>query len=168
MKTIIWSLFSRISSMTFLSRSSILGAGDHPGEIQSHQTATGQRLGNLVVHDPLGNALHDGGLADPRIPDQHGVVLGPTGEDLDRLLDLVGPADHRVELPLARLLGQVASVLVEGLGCARRLRLAGPVHSPNDGASQLGVGEPESPEDLPGLGILVPGQREQDVLWPDV
>ena len=67
----------------------------------------------------LGDALGDRRLADARVADQHRVVLGPPGEDLDRLLDLVGAADHRVELALARGLGEVAAVLVQRLGLAR-------------------------------------------------
>ena len=115
---------SRISSITAFSRSSNSPRYFVPATIPARSSATtrlpGERLGHLAVDDPLGDALDDRGLADAGLADQHRVVLRAPGEDLDRLLDLVGPADHRVELALAGQLGQVAAVLVERLGRARR------------------------------------------------
>ena len=96
-----------------LELAAVLRAGDHPGEIERDDAATAQRLGDLVVHDPLGDALDDRRLADTGIAEQRRVVLRAAREDLDRLLDLVGAADHGVELALAGLLGQVAAELVE-------------------------------------------------------
>ena len=96
-----------------LELAAVLRPGDHPGEIERDDAATGQRLGYLVVHDSLGDALDDRRLADARLAEQGRVVLRPAREDLDRLLDLVGAADHGVELALASLLGEVAAELVE-------------------------------------------------------
>ena len=84
-----------------LELAAVLGAGDHAGQVERDEALAGQRLGHLVVDDPLGDALDDGGLADAGLADQHRVVLRAAGQDLDRLLDLVGAADHRVELALA-------------------------------------------------------------------
>ena len=60
-------------------------------------------------------ALGDRGLADAGLADQHRVVLGPPGEHLDHAADLLVAADHRVELALARGLGEVAGVFLERL-----------------------------------------------------
>ena len=48
--------------------------------------------------DALREALRDGGLADARLADERGVVLGPPRQDLDDALDLLLAPDDRVEL----------------------------------------------------------------------
>ena len=60
--------------------------------------AVAQRLGDVAGDDALGEALDDRGLADAGLADQHRVVLGAAGEDLDDAADLVVAADDRVEL----------------------------------------------------------------------
>src|SRR4029079_19191652 len=65
------------------------------------------------LDDALGQPLDDGGLAHARLADQNGVVLGSSGEDLHAPLDLLLPADDRVELALAGGLREVAAELVE-------------------------------------------------------
>ena len=105
---------------SLLELAAVLRAGDHAGQVERDDALAREGLGHVVVHDPLGDALDDRGLADAGVADQHRVVLRAPREDLDRLLDLVGAADHRIELPLAGLLGQVAAVLVERLRRARR------------------------------------------------
>ena len=72
-----------------------------------------QRLGDVVGHDRLGQALDDRRLADAGLAHQHRVVLGAAGEDLHDPLHLAGAADDRVELLLAGELGEVAAELVE-------------------------------------------------------
>src|SRR5207249_11661353 len=80
-----------------------------------------QQVRHLVRADARGEAFDDGGLADTRLADQHGVVLGAAREDLHHALDLRLPADDGVELPFARLLRQVAAELVEELRALRLL-----------------------------------------------
>ncbi len=72
-----------------------------------------ERLGDVVGHDRLGQALDDGGLADAGLAHQHRVVLGAAGQDLHHPLHLAGAADDRVELLLASQLREVAAELVE-------------------------------------------------------
>ena len=124
----------------FLELAPVLRAGDHPRHVERHQALAGERLGHVVVDDPLGDALHDRGLADAGVAEQHRVVLRAAREDLDRLLDLIGPADHGIELPLAGLLREVSAVLVERLCRARRAptRLAA-LDAADDRAAQLRV-----------------------------
>ena len=62
-----------------------------------------------------GKPLDDGGLADARLADQDRIVLGPAREHLDGAPDLLVAADHRVELVLPRLFGEIAGVLLERL-----------------------------------------------------
>ncbi len=60
-------------------------------------------------------ALDDGGLADARLADEHRVVLRAARQHLDDAADLLVAADDRVELALARQLGEVAAVALERL-----------------------------------------------------
>jgi hypothetical protein len=64
--------------------------------------------------DPQREALGDRGLADAGLADQHGVVLAPAGEDLDRLFDLVGAPDHGIDAAARRVGRQIAAELVQG------------------------------------------------------
>ncbi len=98
-----------------LELAAILGAGDHGAEVEGEQLLVAQRLRDVAVDDAQGQALHDRGLADAGLADEHGVVLGAPGEDLDRAADLLVAADHRVELAVARLRGDVARILLEGV-----------------------------------------------------
>ena len=92
----------------------VLGAGDHHREIQDHDPAVAQQLGDVAVDDHLGQALDDRRLADPGLAEQHRVVLGAAREHLDHALDFILAADDRVQLALPRQVGQVASERVQG------------------------------------------------------
>ena len=124
MKRMISPAAPRISSITRFMRSSnsprYFVPATRPGEVERDHALVAQRLGDLALDDALGQALGDGGLADAGLADERRVVLRAAAEDLDDALDLVGPADDRVELVLARQRGEVAAVGVERGG----LRLA--------------------------------------------
>ncbi len=99
-----------------LELAAVLGAGDHHGQVEDDDAAVAQQLGDVAIDDQLGQALDDGGLADAGLAEQDGVVLGAAAEDLDDALDLVLPADDRVELALAGQFGEVAAEAVQGRG----------------------------------------------------
>ena len=84
-----------------------LGAGDQRAHVEREDLLVLQPLGHVAVDDAAGQPLDDGGLAHARVADQHRVVLGAPGEDLDDAPDLLVAADHRVELALAGQLGEV-------------------------------------------------------------
>ena len=79
-----------------------------------------QRLRHVAVDDAQRQALGDGGLADAGLADQHRVVLGAPAQHLDGAADLLVAADHRVELALARRLGEVAGVFLQRVVAAPR------------------------------------------------
>ena len=91
----------------------VAGARDQRSQVQRVELLVLERLGHLALDDALGQPLDDGGLAHARLADQDGVVLGPPRQDLHDPLDLLLPADHRVQLALAGGLGEVAAELVE-------------------------------------------------------
>jgi hypothetical protein len=98
----------------------VAAAGDERAEVERVELLVLQRLGDLVLHDGLGEALDDGGLADAGLADEDRVVLGAAGEDLHDPLDLLLTPDHRIELRLACGLREVAAELVEDLRAALR------------------------------------------------
>ena len=91
------------------------------GHVQRDHALAAQEVGHLVGHDELGQPLDDGGLAHAGLADEQRVVLLAAGEHLHDALDLARAADDRVQLAVARLLGQVgAELLQHAVGRAAR------------------------------------------------
>ena len=97
----------------------IPAAGHQGAQVERVELLVEEGLGDLVGHNPLGQALDDGRLTHARLADQHRVVLGPARQDLHDPLDLFLATDDRVELAVPGQLGQVPAELVED-GRARR------------------------------------------------
>ena len=145
----------------------VAGPGDQPGQVEPDQALVVERVGHVPVDDALGDALGDRGLADAGLADEHRVVLRPARQHLDRLLDLGLAADHRVDPVIAGHRGEIGAELVEGGGVRRRLP-AGARAAARGRLLQRLRGDPRFPQ-LPSGGRLgVDGQREQQVLGPDV
>ena len=158
----------------------VAGTGDQRAQVERVELLVLERLGHLALDDGLGQALDDGGLADAGLADQDRVVLGPAGEDLHDPLDLLLPADHRVELALAGRLGEVATELVEhqrrrrrALAAAARralgrlLALVAGQQLDHLLADPVEVGT-QLDQDLRGDALALADQAEQDVLGADV
>src|SRR5205814_9689582 len=80
-----------------LELAAVLGAGHHHRQVEDDDASVAEQFGDVAVHDELGQPLDNGGLADAGLAEEDGVVLGPAAEDLDDALDLILPADHRVQ-----------------------------------------------------------------------
>ena len=93
----------------------ILRTGEHRTEIERDQSLVLQSFRHVARNDSLRQAFDDRGLTDAGLADQHRIVLRAAREYLDRAADLVVAADHRIELALARELGQVLRVFFERL-----------------------------------------------------
>ena len=98
-----------------LELAAVFGSRDQRAQVEGHQALVLQRLGDVAGHDALGEAFHDGGLADAGLADQDGIVLGAAGEHLDHAAHLVVAADDGVELALPGEHGEVAAVALERL-----------------------------------------------------
>ena len=59
-----------------LELAAVLGAGDQRADVERDHALALEALGHVARHDPLGEALGDGGLAHAGLADQHRVVLG--------------------------------------------------------------------------------------------
>src|SRR5581483_9842063 len=161
-----------------LELTAVLRACDERRQVERVDLLVLQQLRNLVRRDARRETFDDGGLADARLADQHRVVLRAAREDLHQPLDLGLAAHHRIELPLLRLLRQVAAELVEELRALRLLarRAAARAALPPAGAGEhaddlvadlLCVGV-EVEQDARGDAFVLAHEPEQDVLGADV
>ena len=152
-----------------LELAAVLGARHQGRHVELHDVLVADGGGDVAVHDALGEALDDGGLAHAGLADEHGVVLGAAAEHLDGAADLLHTADHRVELALAREVGHVAAILLESLELGLGV-LAGDVLVPAEVGVGLGdalAGDAGGLEDRAGL-VLAVGERAEQVLGGDV
>ena len=72
-------------------------------------------FGDVAVHDALREPFDDRRLADARLADEHRIVLRAAREHLNDAADLLVAADDRIELALARRVGEVARVALQRL-----------------------------------------------------
>ena len=91
----------------------VLRAGDDERDVQREDPLVGEEVRHVAVDDLLRQAFDDRRLANARLADEHGVVLGAAAEDLLHALDFDVAADERVELVLHRRVRQVAAELGE-------------------------------------------------------
>ena len=96
-----------------LELAAILRAGDQRAHVERHQLLVLERFRHVAVDDAQRQALGDRGLADAGLADQHRIVLGAARQHLDGAADLLVAADHRVELAVARVGGQVARIFLQ-------------------------------------------------------
>ncbi len=146
----------------------IFRARDDQRDVEREETLVGKEMRNIAVDNLLSEPLDDGGLADPRFANQHGVVLGPPAEHLLDALELVVSTDQRVELVLHRRFGQVAAELGQQR-CffnARERRLF--VQQLDDVLAHLVQAHPLLHEDGRGDRSLFAEDAEQQVLGADV
>ena len=106
-----------------LKLASELGAGHQRRQVEEVDLLVSQLKGHIPCHDPLGQALGNGGLAHAGFTDEAGVVLLAAVQDLDDPLDLLRPADHRVQLALLGLAVQGDAVALQELPLAVGLPL---------------------------------------------
>ena len=152
-----------------LELAAVLGAGEQRRHVERQHALVLERLRHFAVDDALRQAFDDGGLADAGLADQHRVVLGAPLQDLDGAADLVVAADHRVELALARALGEVDGVFLQRLALAfgfLRCRRSAPPRTASIAFSSALRVSAVLLEQAPGLALVV-GQREQEQLGGD-
>jgi hypothetical protein len=110
-----------------------LGSGHERPHVERAEPLVLQRLGHVSPDDALGDPFHDGGLADARLPDEHGVVLGSPRQDLHHAADLLVSPDDRIGLALPGGVRQVPRVLLERLELHLRILVGDPLASADTG-----------------------------------
>ena len=99
----------------------VLRARDERAHVERDDPLVLEPFGNVLAHDALREPFDDRGLADAGLADEHRIVLGAPRQHLDHPPDLVVAADDRIELALARELGEIAAVSLERLVGALRV-----------------------------------------------
>ena len=98
-----------------LELAAVLRAGDERAHVERDDALVLEPFGHVAADDAAGQSFDDGRLADAGLADEHRVVLGAARQHLDDAADLLVAADDRIELALARELGEVAAVALERL-----------------------------------------------------
>ncbi len=78
----------------------VLGPGHHAGHVHGDNPLGADGIGHETGLYILGQALDDSRLSDAGLPDEAGIVLAPTGKDLNDPLNFLLPPDDRVQFPL--------------------------------------------------------------------
>ncbi len=153
-----------------LELASILRAREHRAQVQRDDLLVLERLGDVPGHDALGQALHDGGLADSRLTDQDRVVLRPPGQHLDHATDLLVATDHGVELAGTSLFGEIAPVLLQSLEGLLRVLAGDPATTADlgEGGERFVAGHAGTGQQLRRPSAVVAEHREQQMLGGDV
>ena len=114
---------------TLLELATVFRPRDEGPEIEADEMLILERVRHVAVHDPLREPFDDRRLAHARLADQHGIVLGSPRQDLHHAADLFVSPDHRIELALAGLLGEVAGETLERLVLLLRLLVGDPLRT---------------------------------------
>ena len=85
-----------------LELAAIFGAGDQGAHVERQQLLVLEAFRDVALDDALGQTFGNCRLADTRLADQHGIVLGASRQHLDGAADLLVAADHRIDLALGR------------------------------------------------------------------
>ena len=91
------------------------GAGLQQPDVEREQRDVLQRRRHVAAREPQRKAFDDGGLADAGFTGENRIVLPPAHEDVDDLPDLLVAAGDRIDLPLARAIGEVGGVFLQRL-----------------------------------------------------
>ena len=152
-----------------LELAAVFGARDQRAHVERQQLLVLQAFRHVAVEDAQRQALDDGGLADAGLADQHRIVLGAAGQHLDGAADFLVAADHRIELAVARGLGQVAGIFLQRvIGVLGRGAVGGAALAQRfDRRVEVLRRDAALAEDAAGLAVLLERQPEQQPLDRD-
>ena len=137
--------------------------------VEREQLLVFQAFRHVAVEDPQRQPFDDRGLADAGLADQHRIVLGAAGKHLDGAADFLVTANDRIELAVARGLGQVAGIFLQRvIGVLRRGAIRGAALAQRfDRRIQVLRRNATFAQDGTGLAALLQGQAEQEPLDGD-
>ena len=148
----------------------VLRTRDERAHIEGEERLPFQCLGHVALDDPLRQSFCDRRLADARLTDEHGVVLGLARQNADDVADLLVTPDDGFELVLARPLGEIRTVLVQrligilGVVAGHVLIAAHLLHA----LQELVLAQPEAGEDVLQSPFVVVEQAQKEVLDGDI
>ena len=152
-----------------LELAAVFRARNQRAHVERQQLLVLQAFRHVAVEDAQRQTLDDRGLADAGLADQHGIVLGAAGQHLDGAADFLVAADHRIELAVARGLGQVAGIFLQRvIGVLGRGAVGGAALAQRlDRRVQVLRRDAALAEDGAGLAVLLERQPEQQPLDGD-
>jgi hypothetical protein len=153
-----------------LELAAVLGSRHHGRDVHRDQALVLEPLRHVAGHDALREPFDDRGLAHAGLADQHRVVLGAPGEDLDYTTDFFVPSDDRVQLALAREVGQVLGVALQRLVLVLRVRVGHPLGAPHldQGPIDRLRAHAGGGEQARGRAALLLGDGDEQMLGRDV
>ncbi|EPY19096.1 ATP-dependent Clp protease ATP-binding protein subunit ClpB [Strigomonas culicis] len=104
-----------------LELAAVLGAGDERAHVERVHLLPLDALRHLALHDALRQPLDDRRLADAGLADEHRVVFRAARQHLDRAADDLLASHDGVQPALARLVREVARVLLQELAGRHRV-----------------------------------------------
>ena len=96
---------------SLLELAAVLRTGDQCPHVEGKDHLVPQPLRHVSPGDPLSKPLDYRGLADPRVADQHRIVLGLARQDLHDTADLGVAPDDRVQTTVCRILYEIPAIL---------------------------------------------------------
>ena len=143
----------------------VFRAGDQRPQVQCHHPLILETLRHVALHDPQGQPLDNRRLAHPRLPDQHGIVLGAPRKDLDHTSDLLVAPDDWVELSALGLVDEIDPVTPQRLEFVLRGLIGHSGTSPQvlHRREQIGFADPVELQQVVRLAAAL-GQRQEQVL----
>jgi hypothetical protein len=95
--------------------------------VQRENFRSFEQFRDVFFEQARGKALGQRGFSDSRVADEDRVVLAAAAEDLHRPLQLVGPANQRIEFASFRASGEIGGVRAERIAraCAAAFAAAG-------------------------------------------
>ena len=96
------------------------GAGEQRRRVEREHLRAFEQLGHVLAQQPRREAFGQRGLADAGVADEHRIVLAAAAENFERALELVAPADQRIELAGARAGGQARGIRRQRIARRRR------------------------------------------------
>ena len=152
-----------------LELATVFRAGDQRAHVEREKLLVFQAFRHVAVDDAQRQAFNDRGLADARLADQDRIVLGAPRQHLDGAADFFVAADHRIELAVARGLGEIARIFLQRLiGVFGRCRVGcAPLAQGLDGRVEVLRRHAGLSEDLAGFAAPFERERQQKALDGD-
>ena len=100
----------------FLKFSPVFASCDHSGKVQGKNPFVLHGIRHVSFHNPAGKPFHNGGFSDAGLSHQAGIILRPSGQDLDHTADLFLSAHNRIQLPCGSQSGHIPAVLLQSGG----------------------------------------------------
>ena len=105
--------FIEHSLQTFLKLAPEFGARNQSSHIQCENGLVFQSLRHIAVENSLCQSFHHCSFTNPRLTDEHRIILRSSAQNLDGMTNLCVTADDRVQLSLSGHFHQIPAVLVQ-------------------------------------------------------